>query len=327
MYIELFNEKNIEEWDNFVLNKSVNGTFLQTRGFLNYHPKDRFEDYSLVVCDNNRIVAVIPACAIQSESGKEIYSHKGSTYGGIVVDEKYYRAEMMINIVKTVDNFCKDKFDKIILKITPDIYSKAPSDLLQYALLHEGYSDFSELNTYIDLRKIDKDVISNFDRNKVRNIKKCEQHNLFFKEIFSDKEIEDFYNLLSINLSKYNLKPIHTLKDIFDLKNKRIPDNVKFYGVFKEDEMKAGGMMFVFNNSNVIHAQNLSADYRFTEYSPITFLYYKIIEKAKEDGYDYLTWGISTEEKGHILNYGLIRNKESYGSKYQLNRTFYKSFN
>lgn len=326
MYVELFNEKNIEEWDDFILKKSINGTFLQTRKFLNYHPKDRFVDYSLVVYDDNRIAAVVPACVNLTECSKELFSHKGSTYGGIVVDEKHYRAETMINIVHTIDDFCKDKFDRIILKITPDIYSKDQSDLLQYALLHEGYSYFSELNTYIDLRKINQDVISNFDRNKVRNIRKCEQHNLIFKEIFSDKEIEDFYNLLSINLSKYNLKPIHTLKEIFDLKNIRIPNNIKFYGVFKEDEMMAGGMMFVFNNSNVIHAQNLSADYRFTEYSPITFLYYKIIEKAKEDGYDFLTWGISTEDKGQILNYGLIRNKESYGSKYQLNRTFYKDY-
>ena len=28
-----------ERWDEFVLKKAVNGTFLQTREFLNYHPK------------------------------------------------------------------------------------------------------------------------------------------------------------------------------------------------------------------------------------------------------------------------------------------------
>ena len=233
---------------------------------------------------------------------------------------------MMINIVKSIDDFCRDKFDKISLKITPDIYSRENSDLLQYSLLHEGYSYFSELNTYIDLKRLKDDVISNFDRNKVGNIRKCEQHNLVFKEIFNDIDIENFYNLLSINLGKYNLKPIHSLNEIYELKKNRVPENIKFFGVFKDEEMMAGGMMFVFDCCNVIHAQNLSADYRFTEYSPITYLYYKIIEKAKLDGFNYLTWGISTENKGKILNYGLIRNKESYGSNYQLNRTFYKCY-
>ena len=88
----------------------------------------------------------------------------------------------------------------------------------------------------------------------------------------------------------------------------------------------AGGMLFIFEQSKVIHAQNLSADYRFTEYSPITYLYYKVIEQAKKDNFKALSWGILTEDCGNIINWGLVRNKESYGSKHQLNRTFYKLF-
>lgn len=33
-------------WDQFVLESTVNGTFLQTRRFLNYHPEGRFQDAS-----------------------------------------------------------------------------------------------------------------------------------------------------------------------------------------------------------------------------------------------------------------------------------------
>ena len=33
-------------WDRFVMEESVNGTFLQTRKFLNYHPEGRFQDAS-----------------------------------------------------------------------------------------------------------------------------------------------------------------------------------------------------------------------------------------------------------------------------------------
>lgn len=36
---ERYNEQDEEIWDDFVMEKSVNGTFLQTRRFLNYHSK------------------------------------------------------------------------------------------------------------------------------------------------------------------------------------------------------------------------------------------------------------------------------------------------
>ena len=59
-------------WDNFVLKESVNGTFLHTRNFLNYHPEGRFEDCSLMVMNGTNIVAVIPACKIV-EGRKNIF--------------------------------------------------------------------------------------------------------------------------------------------------------------------------------------------------------------------------------------------------------------
>lgn len=69
-YCESFREK----WDDFVMNHSVNGTFLQTRRFLEYH-RNRFEDVSLVIYKgNDTVVAVIPACAICDE-GKKNSAH------------------------------------------------------------------------------------------------------------------------------------------------------------------------------------------------------------------------------------------------------------
>lgn len=320
-----FSEELASEWDEFVLAKSVNGTFLQTRNFLNYHPKEKFTDASLMVYQKNRLVAVVPACQIE-EDGRELFSHKGSTFGGIIIKKDCYTTERVIEIINIIDEYVGYKYKKISFKITADLFSTDNSDLLQYALTYCGYSNYIELNTYVDLQKLPENVMNAFDRNKIRNIMKCTEHALSFKELTEDDEIEAFYHLLEINLSKYGLKPIHTVQEIKNFKHERIPDNVKFYGVFENNIQVAGGMLFVFEQANVIHAQNLSADYRFTEYSAITYLYYRIIAQAKKDGYKYLSWGISTEEQGRVLNFGLIRNKESYGSKHQLNRTYYKSF-
>lgn len=324
--VERYQDSLESDWDDFVLNHSANGTFLQTRNFLNYHPKERFEDASLIVFEKNKLIAVIPACAIYENSGIELFSHKGSTFGGIIIKKDYYVAEKVINIVKVLDSYIKQRYKKLTLKITSDLFSSLPSDLLQYVLTYLGFKSYVELSTYIDLISIPEDVTRIFDRNKIRNIAKCDKQGLMFRELENDLEIEDFYKLLKINLSKYDLKPIHTVEEIKNFKYDRIPNNVKFYGVFKDNKEVSGGMMFVFNQTNVIHAQNLSADYRFSEYSPITYMYYRVIKQAKEDGYKALSWGISTENQGKMLNMGLIRNKESYGSKHQLNRTFYKKY-
>ena len=48
-HFEKYNEKDEKKWDDFVMEKSINGTFLQTRRFLNYHPKDRFVDESIII--------------------------------------------------------------------------------------------------------------------------------------------------------------------------------------------------------------------------------------------------------------------------------------
>jgi len=37
-----------EKWDAFVMKHSINGTFLQTKNFLDYH-KDRFQDASIIL--------------------------------------------------------------------------------------------------------------------------------------------------------------------------------------------------------------------------------------------------------------------------------------
>jgi hypothetical protein len=63
-------------WNTFV-SKAKNATFLLHRGFMDYH-KDRFEDYSLMVFENEKLVAVLPANRVDGC----VYSHQGLTYGG-----------------------------------------------------------------------------------------------------------------------------------------------------------------------------------------------------------------------------------------------------
>ena len=47
---------NEAEWDDFVCDKSMNGTFLQTRKFINYHVEGKFKDCSICIRKGNELV-------------------------------------------------------------------------------------------------------------------------------------------------------------------------------------------------------------------------------------------------------------------------------
>lgn len=324
--VKYYNSEHEKMWDEFVMEHSINGTFLQTRNFLNYHREGKFEDISLEIYKKKKLVAVCPACRVVQENGNIFYSHKGSTFGGIISAKSVNNAKDMIDLLAVFEEYLAEKeVSRIVLKQTPDIFSTGKTALLEYLLWKNGYSSYTELNTYIDFEDETEEIWNRLDNNKKRNIKKCEKENLWFRRLETVEELEEFYRLLEINLKKNGAKPIHSLGDILEFHNSRLVDETRFYGVGKDNELLAADMMFVFKQAKVIHSQNPSYD-PFVErnFSPVTYLYFKLMEEAQKEGFHKLTWGISTESCGRYLNMGLIRNKESYGSRHFLNKTYYK---
>ena len=104
------------EWDNFVLNNAYNGTIYHTRLFLSYH-KDKFDDYSIMIYDKKKLIAVFPCCKIHNE----FYSHKGSTHGGIVLLENYYTLTKLIAILDLIYNYYDNN---LYISISESIYFK-----------------------------------------------------------------------------------------------------------------------------------------------------------------------------------------------------------
>ena len=54
---EYFDSSKEKDWDNFIDERSVNGTFLVSRRFLNYHPEGRFKDVSLIIYNEKNNIA------------------------------------------------------------------------------------------------------------------------------------------------------------------------------------------------------------------------------------------------------------------------------
>jgi hypothetical protein len=96
---------------------------------MEYH-KDRFQDFSMIVFDKQKLVSIIPANKVVNK----VYSHQGLTYGGFVFDAKIKLGEV-IDITKSVLKYLNQNgIEFFQLRIIPRIYTTCSADEIEYAL-------------------------------------------------------------------------------------------------------------------------------------------------------------------------------------------------
>lgn len=313
-------------WDRFVREESMNGTFLQTRKFINYHAPGKFRDCSLMFYKGEELVAVVLACEIETEGRKVFYSHKGTTFGGIVISKRIYSSASIMELMDVFEEeLIIEGYDGCYLKMTSELFERSDTDLLDYVLYQRGFIQYSELNFYMCLDSYREDIISNFHSAKRRDYRYSLRNPLTFRELVSREEILQFYEVLQLNLQKLGVQSVHTYEDLLQLKFERFPEEIIFYGVYLEDRLIAGSMVFLFWGE-VFHTQYLASNQEYLTYYPMFFLFYHLIRQAVEMKMNKVTLGICTEDQGRKLNIGLARFKEGFGATYALNKSFEKYY-
>lgn len=297
--VKIYQDSDYKQWNAFIA-LAKNATFLFHRDFMEYH-KDRFKDYSLIVLDGEKWVAVLPANRV----GDTVYSHQGLSYGGLVYSEKIKLASV-IEIFKTVLFFLNDNnIEKSQLKMIPSIYHQKSAEELDYALfLTEAKLIRRDTMAVIDLSK--KLLIAG---GRKEGIKKGKINKLEIKEV---ADFHDFWNEILIpNLDlKYQVKPVHSLQEITKLKV-LFPESIRQFNVYENGNIVAGTT--IFESENVAHAQYISGKEDKNELGGLDVLYYFLLSEVfnKKKFFDF---GISNENKGRKLNHGLAYWKESFGA-------------
>ena len=317
------------KWDDFVLTHAMNGTFLHTRRFLSYHPDGRFEDASLMAYNGQELCAVIPAAAQVVDGVRMLRSHPGSTFGGPVVGPEMLRAPKMVELAAAIDAYAAENgFGACEMKLTSDLFSTMPTDVLQYAFYHAGYTDEIEIAAYLPIAgQTHEALVAAYSFNKRYDLKKCMKAGLAFRELHTHEEISVFYDLLCWNLQKFDAKPVHTLEELLDFHDSRLKDEIVFLGVYDPSgRMVAGACLFVFAQADVLHTQYLATAPDVKGYVPSTFLYDSVIRHGLARGVKTISFGTSTHDRGRVLNTGLIQNKEGYGTLHSLNRIYTKVY-
>jgi hypothetical protein len=311
MKIERYEPSDRQVWDDFI-GHSRNGTFMQERKFLSYHPPERFKDLSLLFFnDHRKLVAVMPAAQQRNGEQEELISYPGASHGGIIVAKEFGCADAMA-VVSLLIEFCRDKgLAAVEVRLVPRIYHSWPSDELDFALRFNGFSLCrTELATALPLKGLDG-LQPALAESTQRNIRKAQRLGV---EIDESKDLADFWDMLAANLKeRHQARPTHTLEELTEL-SKRYPQSIKLFAANRQTEMVGGVLVFLLNN-RVINCFYIAGKQEYQALRAQELLFYRVIQWGMERNYHYLDWGISTENMGMKLNSGLFRFKEKFGGR------------
>ncbi|OYQ33020.1 GNAT family N-acetyltransferase [Flavobacterium cyanobacteriorum] len=288
------------QWNAFV-EASKNGTFLFHRDFMEYH-SDRFEDFSLLIFEGAKLLAVLPA----NKVGDEVHSHGGLTYGGLVYNDKVKLAQV-IRILRALLKYLHDAgFLKLYVKIIPPIYHKIPAQEIDYALFVAG----AALIKKDSLSVYDPTTGTTFSKDRKQCINRGIKNNL---KIVEEPEFDLFWNTVLIpNLkNKHGVMPVHSAGEI-TLLHSRFPENIRQFNLYHEGKIVAGTTIFV--TDMVAHPQYISGNADKNKLGSLDYLYHYFITEIFRDK-RYFDFGPSNLEHGKKLNENLVFWKESFGAR------------
>ena len=287
-------------WNDFV-HSAKNATFLFHRDFMDYH-SDRFEDHSLLILKNGKVVGLLPANIFD----KNLYSHQGLTYGGLVTNKKTKLKEFTENFQHLLQYLNNEGIEKLQMKLLPKIYNILPSDEIDYLLFITN----AEIIRTDVLSVIDSQNHLKIASNRLEGIKKAKKNELRIEE---GNDFEPFWNsILTPNLAlRHDALPVHSVGEITQLA-KDFPENILQFNVFKENEIVGGAT--IFETENVAHVQYISASEDKQQLGTLDFLFEYLINKRFKEK-RFFDFGTSNENQGKNINEGLLYWKECFGAR------------
>ena len=300
--------QNKSPWDQFV-SSGNNGTLFHLRKFLNYHPKDRFQDHSILVEKKQNLFSVFPAAELIVDGKRILVSHPGSTVGSFVVPENLSIADAMSMSEALVTYVKENNFSGIRITLPPTLYQRRLSNYMDFSFFKQGftYSKRDVTSILFLENRLDKNL-AKFKSSHLRAVRNAQEKSVNVRQ---SNDFDSFYHILEQNLKiRHGVSPTHTLAELKNI-HALFPDRVNLFAAFVKDVMVAGVVNFVVND-HVVLAFYISHDEAYQEFRAVNLLFYSIFDWAIQQGfriYDFGTFTVNEEP-----NMGLGRFKENFGA-------------
>ena len=230
--IETYQPANRRVWDRSVM-QSINGTFLHLRDYMDYHAH-RFTDFSLIIYMGNEPVALLPAHI----EGNRLFSHRGLTYGGLVL-VRPLRVPVLRDLWQTVLDFlAENRITGLHLDEIPPFYYDWQTEALRRTFETYGKSVAAKDFWVIDTRR-PGDTLYNADRR--RSLRKAERMQL---QTGPSEDWAGFWELLRTSLAiRHGARPVHSLEEI-RLLHERFPEQIRLFTTYRNDTLLAGAVLY-----------------------------------------------------------------------------------
>lgn len=297
-----YKDSNKEVWNRFLTESNMD-SILFRREFMDYH-RDQFIDNSLLVLNNDNVVALFPA----NIANNEIHSHGGLTFGGLIVKQGEYAKKSLTYLTEVLKHLHDQKIGKIFLKLSPSFYHVNSQDEIEYAMfvaeakLYRTDVAFAIDNSLTPAIK--------YQERRRRSIKKAIKSQVSIKESTDFNEFWD--EILTPNLeSRFGVAPVHSLDQIRKLSSEN-PNKIRQFNAYLNNKIVAGTT--IFESNNVAHAQYISASNEGRNSGAIDFLFDQLISETYS-AKRFFDFGIANENQGKNINHGLMDWKEGFGAR------------
>lgn len=299
----------LSDW-NRVLQDSINGTFMHSRNFMEYHD-NRFKDVSVVIYKKALPVGIFTA----NKVAEAVYSHQGLTYGGLILTDRLAMAEIFSVLKEVLRHFNKLGIKMIYIKEIPSFYGTSSLEWMPYCMFLLGAESFrTDLSFAIPLPTSSRF----YSKGRQWRINKARKYGLNINET---KDFSTFWEKVLVpNLwQRHQVKPVHTLDEIHCLSAFNAPF-IRQFEVWEKGEIVAGTT--VFETQTTAHTQYISSTPRGRDLGALGLLIDHLVQRVFSHK-AFFDFGTVNENEGKNVNRGLMEWKESFGAKPYVHQ-FYK---
>lgn len=298
--IKRYDETFHDSWNRYVA-KARNATFLFYREYMDYH-SDRFRDHSLLFFVGNHLHSILPA----HEVGDIFCSHRGLTYGGLLMDDDVTTADVLCLFEELNEYLRSHGFRKVLYRSIPWVYHRLPSEEDLYAVF---WKCGARLQQRMSGTVIFMDEHLRWRKDHRRRLRQALQAGISVKR---NASLAEFWPVLNDNLQrKYQAQSVHTLEEIELLKS-RFPNEIVQYNAYLDGKIVGGITFYVMGH--VLHGQYSGTTDDGKRLGAMEAIYDQVMYHDYAN-MRYLDFGTSNEQGGLVLNEGLIAHKEGYGGR------------
>ena len=269
---------------------------------MEYH-QDRFEDRSLLIFQNRQLKAILPL----EGSDAEVHSHRGLTFGGLLLDSGLAVDDIAGIFREVVQTLSHTGIGALTVREVPSFFWTSSKHLtgwgemvLRLGLHRQQDSVFYAVPLPTQVK----------DRGKRWGMRKAQSQGL---DVARSHDLATFWEqVLEPNLAeRHAAKPIHSQLEILSLQE-RFPDTIQLWTVMKETEMMGGCLLFL--HHRVAHCQYLSSTPAGRTHRALDLLFAKLIHLLPSD-YQFLSLGTAIRQGTNLPDPGLVRWKKSWGAE------------